>query len=483
MNLQFDKVAFNKNAVPLSGIAWDDMSLAMKVRALPDSLRQAELMKMVEELGCSDLEELAKALLGDWTFWARPKQLHPPGDWGTWLLLAGRGFGKTTTGAHWVHERAMVDGKNKRRWIALVARTPADARDYMIEGPSGLLRCGPPHERPQYEPSKKRLTWPNGSWATIYSDDEPDQVRGFSGDTAWLDEFAKFKNPRLVWDNLQFGMREISEDKPRRLITTTPRPIPVLKEIAALPSTTIVHGTSYENKVNLDPSWYADTILPYEGTRTGRQEISGEIIDDIPNALWTNAILDKCRVLNEDELPDMQRVVIAIDPSGTKGQSDDGDEVGIVAAGKGVDGCAYILGDYTCKLPPSGWGRRAIEAYTRHEADVIVAEKNFGGAMVAHVIRSINPDVSFKEVVASRGKVVRAEPVAALYAQEKVLHYGTQAKFAALESQMLLMSTSGYEGESSPDRLDAAVWAVTELMLAPRAPRYVTTSTRVRGLT
>jgi phage terminase large subunit-like protein len=191
-----------------------------------------------------------------------------------------------------VHERAL---EHPRRWIALVARTPADARDYMIEGPGGILRNSPPQERPNYEPSKRRLTWPNGSWATIYSDEEPDQTRGFSGDTAWLDEFAKFVNPEDTWTNLSFGMRESSNDKPRRLITTTPRPLAILTQIKAMESTVVVTGSSYENADNLDPAWFSDVLAHYEGTRLGRQEINAEILEDVVGALWTRAMLDRAR--------------------------------------------------------------------------------------------------------------------------------------------------------------------------------------------
>lgn len=235
----------------------------------------AVIEKTIASLSDAELYELWY----DWRYWARPKQLAPAGDWSTWNIRAGRGFGKTRAGTGWVQERAL----EQPRWIALVAKTPADARDYMIEGPGGFLdKRGlniKPSERPLFQSSKRRLTWPNGSWATIYSDEEPDQLRGFSGDTAWLDEFGKFKNPRLIWDNLAFGMREASSDRPRRLITTTPRPLTLLKEIEALPGTVTVRGDSYENRANLDPTWFAETILAYEGTQYGKQEIYGELLD------------------------------------------------------------------------------------------------------------------------------------------------------------------------------------------------------------
>jgi phage terminase large subunit-like protein len=231
----------------------------------------------------------------DWRgVWARGKQLPPAGDWTTWVVRAGRGWGKTLTGAQWIHERAM---EHPGRWIAMVARTPADARDYMVEGPGGILRNVHPADRPHYEPSKRRVTWRNKSYATIYSDEEPDQLRGFSGDTAWLDEMAKFVNPVDTWDNLLFGMREVSGDRPRILITTTPRPLAILRQIEKLASTVTVVGSSYENARNLDPRWFSDVLSQYAaGSRLARQEIQAEIVEDVPGALWTREMLDRCRL-------------------------------------------------------------------------------------------------------------------------------------------------------------------------------------------
>ena len=270
--------------IGLVGQAGND-SLAERLALLPGSRR----LQIIDTLTTEQSEDV----LYDWNgFWARPKQLAPTGSWSTWVLRAGRGFGKTRTGAGWVHERAI---EYPGRWIALVARTPADARDYMIEGPGGFLRNTHPKDRPLYEVSKRRLTWPNGSWATIYSDEEPDQVRGFSGDTAWLDEFGKYQNPQETWTNLEFGMREASNDRPRKVVTTTPRPIPILKQIERLQSTVVVTGTSHENRSNLDPRWFEDTISRHQGTRIGRQEILAEILEDVAGALWTRAMLDRSR--------------------------------------------------------------------------------------------------------------------------------------------------------------------------------------------
>mgnify|MGYP003654562048 CR=1 FL=1 len=254
-------------------------SLAGSLASLPES----ERMAFLQALTATELATLEY----DWRSWARPKQLPPPGGWLTWLLQTGRGFGKSRAGAGWVHRRAMdVPG----RWCALIAKTPADARDVMIDGPAGLLRNTPPNERPIFESTKRRVTWPNGSWGTLYSSEEPDQLRGFSGDTAWLDEFGKYSNPREVWDNLQFGMREASTDLPRVCITTTPRPLPILEEIEAKPSTVTVKGSSYENRANLAPTWFSETLAAYEGTRLGRQEIHGERLDDVEGRVYSSFV-------------------------------------------------------------------------------------------------------------------------------------------------------------------------------------------------
>lgn len=427
-------------------------SLAEWLACAPLSVEQAILSEIPEDE--------AELLLWSWHYWARPKQLAPPGDWATWMVRAGRGFGKTRTGAGWTHDRAL---EQPGRWIALVGRTPADVRDYMLEGPSGLLRNTPPWERPSYEPSKRRVTWPNESWATIYSADEPDQLRGFSGDTAWLDEMGKWARAKECWDNLQFGMRERSEDRPRRIITTTPRPLPILRDIEKMPGTVVTVGTSYENRTNLDESWYAETIKPYAGTRMGRQEIDAEYLDDVPGALFTRAMIEKNRV-PADRLPDMTRIVVGVDPSGAGGDADEpNNAIGIVGCGRGTDGKAYVFEDWTILGSPATWGRRVIDLYSFLEADRVVAEINFGGAMVESTIRASDPKVSYKGVHASRGKIVRAEPVSAL--QEKGLIKWVGANTASLEDELCAFTANGYVGGGSPNRADAFVWAITDLML------------------
>lgn len=407
-------------------------------------------------------DDECEQLLHDWRFLARPAQLPPEGDWQNWLILAGRGFGKTRTGAEWAREQLKAGASR----LGLIAPTASDARDVMVEGESGLLAvcwagdktyAGEPLGRPQYEPSKRRLTWANGAIATLFSAEEPERLRGPQHDRLWCDELAAWKYLRETWDMAMFGLR--LGDQPRTCITTTPKPLPLVKEIAKDVRTVVTRGSTFDNADNLAPTFLRAIRDKYEGTRLGRQELNAEILDDLPGALWQRDVIDKSRIR---QAPDLQRIVVAVDPSGTKGESDDGDEIGIVVAGKGVDGRGYVLADRTCKLSPDGWGRRAVAAYAEFKADRIIAERNFGGAMVEHVIKTIDRTASYKEVVASRGKVARAEPVAALYEQGRVSHVGS---FPELEDQMCQIDASGFIGEGSPDRADALVWALTELML------------------
>jgi len=342
-----------------------------------------------------------------------------------------------------------------------VAETSADARDVLVEGDSGILAVHPPDFRPLYEPSKRRLTWPNGAMATMFNAVEPDQLRGPQHDAALCDELAKWRYARDTWDQLQFGMR--LGEHPQVVVTTTPRPIPVLKEILKADDTVITRGSTMDNAANLAPTFMKAIVDRYAGTRLGRQELDAEMLDDVPGALWTRLMFDATRVKDP---PPLRRVVIAVDPSGTSGDGE-GDDIGIIAAGLGDDGRGYVLGDYSCQLSPEGWARRVAEAYSIHKADRIVAEKNFGGAMVEAVIRAVDGTLPVKMVTASRGKVARAEPIAAFYEQGKVSHVGG---FAALEDQCCAMTPSGYVGENSPDRADALVWALSELMLGKHRP-------------
>ncbi len=392
-----------------------------------------------------------------WRMWARPAQLAPPGDWRYWLILAGRGFGKTRAGAEWVRDQ-VAQG---RRRIALIGPTAADVRDVMIEGQSGLINISHPDERPSFQPSKRRLIWPNGAKAFCYSAEEPQRLRGPQHDAAWADELAAWKDPQAAWDQLQMGLR-IGAD-PRAAITTTPRPIALIRALSEDPHCVVTRGTTYENSVNLAPDFIAKIIQRYEGTRLGRQELNAELLTDAPGALWTFDILLACRVTRA---PDLQRVVVAVDPSGSDG-ADEGDSQGIIVAGLGVDGRGYVLADYTCRMSPEGWGRRAVEAYDAFGADRIVAEKNFGGDMVRFTLQAVRASVPVTLVSASRGKVVRAEPVSALYEQGRIAHVvpGRDNPLAELEDEMRQATASGYLGPRSPNRLDALVWALTALLL------------------
>lgn len=421
-------------------------STASYLASQPPAIRQAILADLTDD----ELE----ALEYDWRFWARKEQIAPDGDWLTWVINAGRGFGKTRAGAEWVKEQ--VDAGRQR--IALIGETYKDLVEVMCFGDSGLASVFPDHQKPKIVANPGvQITFHTGAIALGYNATQPAQLRGPQFDAAWCDELAKWRYARETWDMLQFGLR--LGDRPQALVTTTPRPITVLKEIMADDATVITHGSTFDNAGNLAASFLKQIRNRYEGTRLGRQELNAEILDDLPGALWTRAMIEEHR---KREAPEMRRVIVAVDPSGTSGADDDGDSIGIVVAGLGVDGRAYVLADRTCKLSPDGWGRRAVEAYHEFNADRIVAERNFGGAMVEHVIRTVDKSASYKEVTASRGKVARAEPVAALYEQGRVSHIGG---LPDLEDQMCQIGPDGYIGEGSPDRADALVWALTELML------------------
>ena len=391
-----------------------------------------------------------------WPVWARPEQLPPVGDWRTWVVLAGRGFGKTRCGAEWVRAQAEADCQAR---IALVAPTAADARDVMVEGESGLLAISPPWNRPVYEPSKRRLTWSNGAQATTYSADEPDRLRGPQHTHAWCDELAAWRYPD-AWDMLQFGLR-LGTD-PRCVVTTTPRPTKLVRELILQPSTVQTRGSTYDNRANLAPAFLEQIVKRFEGTRIGRQELHAEILSDVPGALWKRDIIDALRVRVR---PDLQRIVVAVDPSG--GAEEENDEQGIIVDALGVDDHLYTLADRSCRLSPAGWGRRAVEAALEFGADCIVYERNFGGDMVKSVLETalhhMGVTVRLVKVTASHGsgKIARLEPVAALYEQSRAHHVGV---FEKLEDQLCDCTTSGYVGEGSPDRADAHAWAAHELM-------------------
>ena len=392
----------------------------------------------------------AEALLYDWRgFHARPDQIMPPGEWEIWLVLAGRGFGKTRTGAEAVREEVAL-GRSSR--IGLIAETAADARDVMV---AELLRIFPKAERPVYKSSKRSLEFSNGAQAFTYNATEPDQLRGPQHDFLWHDELAKWRYARETWDQAQFGLR--LGNKPRQIVTTTPRPIELIKAIVAGTEgkVHVTRGSTMANRANLAASFLERIQSRYAGTRLGRQELDAEILGDLPGALWSMASLDAYRLR---EQPKLARVVVSVDPAVTN--TENSDEHGIVVAAITDDQRGVVLEDASIAGSPSDWAKRAVSLYRSYQADGIVIEVNQGGDMVAHTLRTIDPNVNIIEVRASRGKHVRAEPISALYEQGKIGHVGS---FHELESQMTQMTTTGYEGDGSPDRVDALVWAFTEL--------------------
>ena len=388
-----------------------------------------------------------------WPLVARHNQTPPDGLWTAWILLAGRGFGKTRTGAEWV--RAQVESGRAGR-IALVARTPAEIRDTMIQGQSGLLNICPSWYMPEYESTKRKLTWPNGATAFLFSSYEPDQLRGPQFDAAWCDELASWKYPKDTWDNLAFALR-LGPD-PRCVVTTTPKPIALLRELVARPDVHVTRGTTYDNEDNLAPSFYSQIRSRYEGTRTGRQEIYADLLDQDEDALWQRQWIDDSRI---KRAPDsLSRVVVAIDPAVSSNARSN--ETGIVVAGIDSDKRCYVLADGSGRMSPNSWAGRAIALYEQHRAGEIIGETNNGGDLVREVLRTASEGrtLPFRAVNASRGKYARAEPIAALYEQGKVHHVGM---FTELEDQMCTWTPHG-PADTSPDRMDALVWALTHLI-------------------
>jgi phage terminase large subunit-like protein len=431
------------------------------------SLSEAESNEVLSSLSPEQLE----ALKYDWPTWARPEQLAPEAGndgtpWNTWLYLAGRGTGKTRSGVEWL--RAEVCGATplaagRRKRIAIIGETSKDVRDVLIEGESGLLAVHPPAFRPHYKPSVATLEWPNGAKATLYNGTEPDQLRGPQFDGALVDELAKYRYAQDTWDMLQFGLR--LGNHPRVMVTTTPRPIKLLKDLVKDGKSAVTRGKTYDNAENLAPSFLAQVKARYAGTRLGRQELDAELLEDVPGALWRRSNLDEYRV-KPAQLPDMKRIVVAVDPAAKAKESqrgDNGAETGIVTCGLGVDGRGYVLDDSTTIEGPDKWGKLTVAAYRRNEADAIVAEINNGGDMVPFVIRSVDPNIKVIVVTASRGKVTRAEPVSALYDQGRISHVGC---FPQLEDQMCQFTVTDADDVTLKDRADALVWAFTELFPA-----------------
>ncbi|BAT61238.1 terminase-like family protein [Variibacter gotjawalensis] len=399
-----------------------------------------------------------------WPLAALPHQFPPDSiEWGTWVLLGGRGAGKTRSGAEWVRHAVTEEGHER---VALIGGTFHDVREVMIEGVAGLLRCGPPNTRPRWIPTRGRLEWPNGAIGEVYSADDPESLRGPQFDAAWLDEFAKWRYAEAAFDMLQFGLRLGA--RPRQVITTTPRPLPILKKLLERSSTVVCRATSADNAVHLAPTFLAAMTERYGGTVLGRQELGGEIIADRVDAMWSRDWIERSRVA---VIPPLIRIVVAVDPpaSSRKGA----DACGIVAAGRDDGGIVYVIADESSGgLTPAAWAARAVALWRRLEADVLVAEVNQGGEMVRAVIREQDAEVPVVTRHAQRSKYVRAEPVAQLYEQGRVRHAGV---FPALEDEMCDFGLDGLTSGRSPDRLDALVWAISELTFARGAPR-------VRGL-
>jgi phage terminase large subunit-like protein len=399
-------------------------------------------------------------------FWALDHQLPPEGAWRSWVILGGRGAGKTRAGAEWVRGRvegARPSDPGRARRVALVAETYDQARDVMVFGESGILACSPPDRRPEWLATRRRLVWPNGAEAQTFSASEPEALRGPQFDAAWVDELAKWKKADAAWDMLQFALR--LGDDPRQVVTTTPRDVAILRTILGARSTVSTHAATAANRANLAPGFLAEVEARYGGTRTGRQELEGLLLEDREGALWTTAGLEAVRT---DAPPAFTRVVVAVDPPVTGHAGSD--ECGIVVAGALTEGPpaqwrAVVLEDASVSAAkPTDWARAALDAVARHGADRLVAEVNQGGDLVESVIRQIDALAPYRAVRAARGKAARAEPVAALYEQGRVSHL---RGLGALEDQMCQMTIRGYEGAGSPDRLDALVWAIHDLMILP----------------
>ena len=430
----------------------------------------ASAPQVVRDAFLNDLTEGALlALPYIFEFWALDHQLPPEGDWRTWVIMGGRGAGKTRAGAEWV--RSEVEGSRpldpgRSRRVALVGETIEQVREVMVFGDSGILACSPPDRRPVWEATRKRLVWPNGAVAQVFSAHEPESLRGPQFDAAWVDELAKWKKAEDAWDMLQFGLR--LGQTPRQVVTTTPRNVSVLKRILDNGSTVVTHAPTEANSAYLADSFLAEVRARYAGTRLGRQELDGILLEDAEGALWTMAMLEALQV---ERVPDLDRIVVAVDPpvSG-HGMSD---SCGIVVAGVRMSGpphgwVAYVLEDCTVQgASPQGWAEAALAAMARHGADRLVAEVNQGGNLVESVIRQVDRLVPYRAVRASRGKAARAEPVAALYEQGRVKH--RRGAMAELEEQMCQMTVRGFEGRGSPDPVDALVWALQDLVLDPAA--------------
>ena len=446
---------------------------------MPSTLTQPDLRSGADWIAC-ETAEVQKSFLDDLTegellalpfmfdFWAMPHQLPPEGTWRSWVIMGGRGAGKTRAGAEWV--RAQVEGSRPNdsgrcRRIALVGETLDQVREVMVFRDSGILACSPPDRRPEWHATRRMLIWPNGATAQAFSAHDPESLRGPQFDGAWVDELAKWKKGHDTWDMLQFALR--LGDDPRVCVTTTPRNVGVLKDLLKLSSTVVTHAPTEANAANLATSFLEEVRIRYAGSRLSRQELDGILVEDAEGALWTGALLEGARV---STLPEMDRIVVAIDPATTSSEGSDACGimvVGAVTRGPVQDWQAFVLEDAsTTGLGPFQWAGHALAAMRRWDADRLVVEVNQGGDMIEALVRQIDPLVPFRKLHASRSKGARAEPVAALYEQGRVFHHGD---LGDLEDQMCAMTAQGYAGKGSPDRLDALVWALHELIIAPSA--------------
>jgi phage terminase large subunit-like protein len=406
----------------------------------------------------------AEELLYTWEFWARENQLAPAGDWNTWFINAGRGFGKTRAGVEWV--RGLVKKGHKR--IAAVAATNSDIERVMVNGESGFLsRCwkgdkdnkGKPLGMPVWSPTKRLLTWENGAYVQFFSAEEPERLRGPQFEAAWCDELAAWNRDRDTWDMLQFCLR--LGKHPQTCVTTTPKPTKLVRDIIKNQKTVVVSGSTFDNSANLAGTYLEAVRSQYDGTRLGRQELYAEILDEASGALWNRAVLADCEVDVGDPVEfakTLARVVVSVDPAVSANA--ESDMTGIIVAGQDVNGICYVLQDATDRYTPEGWAAKAVELYNLYAADRIVAERNQGGDMVRYTFKSVDETIPIKLVHASRGKFARAEPVSALYERGRVKH---GKGLDLLEDQLVQWEPLGSIG--SPDRLDALVWAITELAL------------------
>lgn len=431
---------------------------AQTLRELP----KEKVAQVFQELGPKKTEELKH----DWNFWARDEQLEPDGDWNTWFVNAGRGFGKTRAGVEWVRDQVKRGAKR----IAAVAATNSDIERVMVKGESGFLSVcwegdktvqGKKMGYPEWSPTKRTLSWANGAQVQFFSAEEPERLRGPQFEIAWCDELAAWNKDIDTWSMLQFCMR--LGKHPRIMVTTTPKPTKLVRQILKDGNTHVTTGSTFDNSANLAKTYLKAVKDQYEGTRLGRQELYAEVLEEAEGALWSTEMLDKASVKHED-VPHLNRIVVALDPAVTSNA--ESDMTGIVVAGIDVNGVAYVLGDYTERLSPQGWASKAIQLYHQYQADRIVAEVNQGGDMVKQTLHGEDETIPFKAVRASRGKFARAEPISALYERGIVKHVANPpdgSSLNELETQMRTWEPLGSIG--SPDRLDALVWAITDLSL------------------